>query len=149
MASAVTNWGSGQFLGISFGLYTPPIEFWCALCTGEPGLDADGTSIQDLEPDSTTAGYQRVSIPLGTANWDDPDDSLMTSTLTDITFPPALADWGVITHFALCSDQTFGDVYLYGEFDVGIDIPSNVQFAIPAGAVIISFMPNDPAVVAL
>lgn len=148
MPSAFTSWGQGQFLNICLNLASPPASFWLALCTDEPGIDADGTTIADLEPDSA-AGYARVEIPVDSANWTNALGTTYATNIFDITFPTPTDIWGVINHFALCSLDTAGEVYIYGEFDVSSEVDTTAPFLIPAGGIVIVFSSVLPSIVAI
>lgn len=146
MASAMTDWGCAQFLAISLGLVSAPSVFWAAVTTDEPGTDTDGTAIQALEP-STSLGYARVSVDTGSPTWTDPTGTQYSTNTVAVDFGLPTGEWGSINHFALCDDDTVGNVYLYGEFDVPAEVNSTFNFAIPAGGLIIAFTAVLPSIV--
>lgn len=134
MPAAVTDWGASQWLQSLFGLVATPTEYFVALATEEPGLDADGTTIATTEP--TDAGYQRQSYGVGTANWGANGADIVN--LNDIRFgAPSAADWGFLTHFVLLDAAADGDIYAYGEFLSPQYVEVGYGFVIPAGTMII------------
>lgn len=146
MASAMTDWGTGQFLGMCMGIITPPSNFYAALCSAEPGEDIDGTALIDFEPD-TSLNYSRVTIPSGASYWSDPSDTNYSANINPIVFPTPTGTWGEMNHFALCSLATNGQVYLYGEFDSAPFLDSSTPFSIPAGGLVIGFGNFAPSIV--
>jgi hypothetical protein len=148
MSSALTDWGAQQFLSWILNITSTPADFWVALCLDEPGTLADGTSIVVMEPDPV-AGYLRQPVSLGPSSWTAPDGVNYSTNVLDIDFGVPLDSWGAITHFALCSDATEGDVYLYGEFDLPAEVDSSVQFIIPVGSLIIALESYNPAIVTM
>lgn len=145
MASAVTDWGSARFLAIVMGINAQPANVFAALCTDEPGTDIDGTGLANLEPDPLL-GYARVQIPTGGSNWLDPDGSNYTANVNDVSFPTPTDVWPTITHFALCSASTAGDVFLYGEFDIPITPDPTNPMVLVAGSILMSFGTFSPSI---
>ena len=114
MASNVTDFGENALVGALFGASTSvPASFYMALLTQAPQISDDGTLI--YEP--TVGGYTRVSFNNTTAFWSSPSGGVVTNVGT-ISFPVATADWPAVTHYALTSAVTGGNMYLYAPLQV-------------------------------
>lgn len=148
MPSAVTDWGTSEFLSICLGLISPPARFYVALTSDEPGTDIDGDAIADMEPDPA-ANYNRIPIPLSASYWSSPDGAGFSTNLNPVVFDNPTTDWGVLNHFALCNQNTSGEVFLYGEFDIAQQIGIGQPLVIPAGGLIVGFGSLSPSIVAL
>jgi hypothetical protein len=134
MGSGVTDYGSPTWLGALFGVIPVPSGYYVALCVAEPGVAMDGAVLGDLEPDDTA--YHRQFIALGSTRWG-VSDSYIT-TLVDVDFGLASADWGQITHYALCSAPSGGNIFAWGEFLNPPTIQSGYQATIPAGGIVVA-----------
>lgn len=91
---------------------TIPTSTWFALHTEDPGTDGSGAEV-------TGGDYERVEIPSNTTNWSAPTTGTGVEAITNLltlTFPVPTADWGTITHWALWTADTGGEVLIYGEF---------------------------------
>lgn len=148
MASSMTDWGVGEFLNICLGLDTAPANMYVALASDDPGTQIDGDELNDLEPDPLL-GYSRVALPMGPSNWTDPSGTQYSTNINAVEFGIPGGAWGVMSHFALCSALTSGEVYLYGEFDVPADLNGTYDFSIPAGGIVIAFGSFQPSIVSL
>ena len=117
-----------------------------ALASDEPGTGIDGDILADLEP-AVAAGYGRVSIATGTGAWSDPTDAAFSTTVVPVSFGVPSADWGQISYYALCTAETSGEVYCYGEFDVPAVITATFEAVIPAGALSLQAASLDTTIV--
>lgn len=134
MASGVTDFGATAWLAALFGVDPDITGYYVALCTDEPGTDSDGTALADIEP--VDVAYSREAYGTGGANWG--TNGPYITTLLDIDFGIPTVDWGQISHFALCTAATAGDVYAFGEFLSPQQVTADFDFVIPAGGVVIS-----------
>lgn len=147
MSSQVTDWGAGALLAVLLAQASAPSQFWVALAGSEPGTAADGDSLADLEPPGA-AGYARQSIATGGTAWSDPTDTGYATNLTAIDFGVPTADWGALTHYVLCTAETGGQIWCYGEFDVPAHGSATWNISLPAGALRLQAGSADATVVA-
>lgn len=111
MASGVSTFGAQRFIAALFGLDSVPAGFYIALCGAEPGAGMNGASVAALEP--VGGGYARQAYGVGAASWS--ANGGYVTNLSRLAFPTATADWGRVTHFALCSAASGGDLYAWGD----------------------------------
>ena len=87
--------------------YTKPSTLAIALCTSAP-TDSDTGSLTGKEV-SNAGSYARVALNPLDANWAATSGGNgTTSNVSTITFPTATADWGTVTHVAICDSSTYG-----------------------------------------
>jgi len=101
MQEAIINY----FRGIS--MPAAPVSLEIALYTSDPGDDNSGTEV-------SAGGYSRQAITLTAPSTTIGVGSLTTNS-GDITFGPATADWGSVTHWAIFGVGG-GSFYLHGSF---------------------------------
>lgn len=99
------------------GSFTKPTVIAIALCSGTPD-QADTGSLLTKElggggtPGSPPGGYNRQVLNPDDANWAAITQNASSSGLTDnlaaITFGPATADWGTVTHIAITDNSGYG-----------------------------------------
>lgn len=102
--------------------FTMPSQLWGALLLSSPGFS--GSTAGEISTVDT--GYGRVDLAgkMGAA-----DLSTGISQLSEvINVGPALVDWGTITHFALMTAETGGDMLAYAELSESETISAEGQF---------------------
>ncbi len=114
--------------------YSRPATLYLALCTEDPGADADGSSLTEPSGD----GYARVSCDSWTTA-----SGRGTATDTAVTFPAATGSWGTITHVAVCDALTGGNVLAVGELDDERTVVSGETPTFRAGDINISINAGD------
>lgn len=144
MPSAITSFGANTMLDMIFGRHTEvPEQFYIALLTQPPGAQTTGELLS--EPGAGT-GYARMALVNSNTSWGEAAGGF-TSTIADITFPTATADWPVITHYALTDGMFAGGVYLYGSFAVPRKILTGDKVTVPAGLLSLTLSSLTTAVV--
>lgn len=130
MPSAITAFGADAILDMVFGKSLDvPDAFYAALLTQAPGEQTTGELLS--EPDAGL-GYARIPLANDDTVWGEAAGGFVT-TVADVVFDVALADWPVITHYALTEGLYEGGVYLYGSFAVPRKIITGDRPSIPAG----------------
>lgn len=81
--------------------YTSPTTVYVALYTSDPGEDNSGTELAGN-------GYARQAITFGAPS------NGVTSNSGDVTFGPASASWGTVTHVGILDASTLGNLLFYG-----------------------------------
>ncbi|WP_058602327.1 phage tail fiber protein [Aureimonas ureilytica] len=124
--SAMTNYLEKKLLDHTLGkaAYTMPTNVYLALFTADPGETGS------LSAEVSAGGYARYGITPGMAA---ADASAGTSSNTAaVTFGPASADWGTITHIAVMDAASGGNMLLYGALAVSkvINSGDSLQFAV-------------------
>jgi hypothetical protein len=76
-----------------------------------------GTTLDAIEP--TAASYARVSIPIS-GNWSTPSSGITQYNGT-VNLSPS-ENWGLVTHWALCTTQTAGEMVVFGTLTSAINI---------------------------
>lgn len=143
MATGVSDYGTAAWLPVLFGVLTPPESYYITLLTDEPGPAMDGDVIADLEPDDPAFARQ---LYLADADHWAVAAAYLTNAQT-IDFGAPTVDWGLINHYALCTDPTGGDIYAWGEFLS----PANVlvgtsAVTVPPGGIVIALSSLDPTI---
>lgn len=82
--------------------YTSPAAVYAALYTSDPTDANTGTEVSD-------SGYARQQ-----ATWT-PASAGVAENDTTLTFGPAAANWGTITHFAVFDASTGGNMLYHGQ----------------------------------
>jgi len=133
MAGGLSDWGATELAGVLFGALDPPAGYWVALVTDEPGPTADGTDLTELEP--AGGGYARLYYPSGLDRW--AIDGNAVVNLTGLDFGTPTADWGLLSHYALCSAAVAGGVYGHGEFANPVYVAAGFDLVVPAGGLVV------------
>lgn len=89
--------------------YSMPSDLFIALLTTTP-VDTD----VGVEVSTSGTGYIRQSLPPAPFNWEAATASGITSNKVAITFPQALASWGVIAGVGIFDAVTSGNLLFYG-----------------------------------
>jgi hypothetical protein len=146
MATGVTDFGVNTWLNILFGITAPPSTYYVALCTEAPDDGFDGSILATIEPDPAFA-YARQPIPADAADWATAISGFTTNA-AEVDFGVPTDTWGIMTHFALCTAASAGDVYCYGELvnPSPVDITSN--FSLPPGSIVLNLVSYQPPVLA-
>lgn len=92
---------------------------YVALLTGDPTEDG-------LNKELTGTGYARQQVPMAAASGG------VCSNTSDVVFPVAGSDWGVITHIGIYSQLVDGTVYFYAELPNPRHIKAGDQYKILA-----------------
>lgn len=104
---------------------SPETTRYVALLTAVPD-DAD-TGATIVEPSTTGTGYARLATTAD--DWDaaadDVDDNSFSTNAVDMVFPAALAQWGQIVAFAICTSATVGAGNVLGWS--ALDTPQDVD----------------------
>lgn len=145
MPAQVTDYGAQQWAAMLFGIISVPASYWVGLASSEPGTGIDGTMLEDLEP-LTSAGYARVQVLADNTHWGLTANGYI-SNLQVIRFPVASADWGYLSHAAICSASTAGELYGYGEFVNPQSIGIGYLNELPVGSVAIKLVSLSPSIV--
>lgn len=145
MSANLTDYGANAFADHLSGVATLPTTYYVALCSSQPDVGVDGTSLAALEP--AAGAYARVALGRTSAEWAAADQGISTIQVT-VTFPTATADWGTITHYALCTALTGGSVYGYGQFTFAQYVASGDTMVVPVGGISLAFVgPTNPMVI--
>jgi len=108
------------------GAYTPATNLYVALLKSTPD-DADTGST--LPSEVSGGDYARKKC-----NTWDAAGSGATENTGAITFAQATADWGVVTHFAVCDKTTLGNCLAWGALNTTKNIQSGDTAEFAAGA---------------
>jgi hypothetical protein len=143
MPSGVSDYGSATWLSALFGVVALPTEYWIALCTHEPGVAMDGVMLDGIEPNGN---YARQHYPAGASAWAS-NGPYLTNTQS-VSYPTPSEDWGYLTHFALCSAPSAGQVYAWGEMNSPQYITSGIAAWIPNGSLVLGLHALDASIAA-
>lgn len=105
--------------------YTSPATVYVALFTTNPDEPATGTEV-------SASGYARQSAAFAAPS----GGACLNSAL--ITFGPAGASWGTITHAAIFDASSGGNMLYYGALSVNKAIATNDSFTFAAGSLSVS-----------
>ena len=90
------------------GSFTKPAALFVSLHTADPTDAGTGAEVAG-------GSYARVQREPLDANWSAPDGvGGLTDNVAVITFPAPTANWGVVTHFAIWSALTLGNMLIHG-----------------------------------
>jgi hypothetical protein len=104
---------------------------YMALFTVAPTESGGGT-------EATSFGYARLAITNNATNWN-PSSNGMKSNATAITFPAASGgSWGTVTHWAIMSAASAGDILFFGAFNAAKTIADTDTLTIPIGQLTIT-----------
>lgn len=104
MAALTNTWetklGNAVLRGVSVSF---PSTVYISLHTASPGETGDLTN------EVSGGSYARQAVTFAAPS----TDGLFVSS-GDVTFPTATASWGTVSHFAVCTAASGGEVILYG-----------------------------------
>lgn len=89
------------------GSWTKPSTIAIALCTSAP-VDADTGALTAKEVTNVSTGYVRQTLNPLDANWTAPGVGGPSDNASAITFPVATANYGTVTHVAICDNAGYG-----------------------------------------
>lgn len=136
--SQMSDYLEGQIRAHIFrsATFTKPTALYIALCTAAPTDASTGSTI--VEPG--TGGYARQQLDPNDSNW---TAASGTDGLTDnasaISWTAGSGGFGTLTHVAICSASSAGNMYLYGSLDAPRVVSENDVFNFPIGALNITF----------
>lgn len=104
--------------------YTSPATVYLALFTS-PTTDAGGGT------EVSGGSYARQSVAFSAPA--DSSGSMQCSNSADVTFPIATANWGTVTHAALCDASSGGHYLWHGALSVSRTVNTNDQIKFEAG----------------
>lgn len=112
---AFSNYAENLVLQFFLGTNAPtrPANLYIALCTVAV---TDSDSGSTLTEPSSANGYARYQSDPGDTRWLRPGDGTASNSVQIGTFGPATASWGTISHFAICTAATGGQVIWHGAF---------------------------------
>lgn len=142
MPDGISDFGAGAWLSALFGVTADITGYYVALCNAEPGVASDGTILADLEP--VDGAYARQAYGVGALNWAVNGNYLVS--LAEIGFGFPTIDWGLITHYAMLTDDVDGDLYAWGEFANPEYVTAGYEFTIPEGGVVLSLASQDNSI---
>jgi hypothetical protein len=142
VAAGISDYGASAFLSALFAITGQISGYYIALCTDEPGPGFDGLILEELEPIGTD--YARQHYPSNDTNWAVNGNYL--ASLAEISFGTPAVDWGLLTHYALCTAATAGDIYAWGEFLNPSFVSAGFEFVIPPGGLVLSLATQDDAI---
>lgn len=105
--------------------YVPSPIVYLALYTAAPGPGGGGTEV-------SSGGYGRQPIVFAAPS------NGSTSNVSDIVFPIALADWGIVTSYGIFDTSSGGNLLYYNNLSAPRQILTNDQAKFPAGQLIAS-----------
>ncbi|MET3846880.1 hypothetical protein [Paenibacillus sp. OAE614] len=99
----ISNWLSEQILNavLCKKPFTPPDIVYLALYTSDPTAADTGQEV-------TGGGYARQPIPFALAELE--SGKTTSKNAADVEFPTVTADWGLVTHVALRTAATGGNL---------------------------------------
>lgn len=116
------------------GNHTEPIEaLWIALLIDSAGTTATGDTI--IEPSAEE--YTRVRMENISGSWY--LDGTEISTTTEIVFPTAVEDWGLIRGIAVCTESESGEVLIVEQLTTPVEVTADSTLTIPEGGISVSF----------
>jgi len=104
--------------------YSRLVTVYMALFTAAPNESGGGTEV-------TGGGYSRLAITNNATNFPTASGGQKTNG-TAITFPAASgASWGTVSHWALMSASSSGDILFFGAFNAAKTIADTDSLTIP------------------
>jgi hypothetical protein len=144
MPSGVSDYGSRTWLSALFGIEPLPAQYFFALTSHQPGASMDGDILAAMEP--TDGAYQRQAYPIGVPLWAS-NGPYLTNT-RPLAFPTPSKDWGYLTHFALCTAATSGQIFAWGEMFNPQYVSQSIAMLIPPGALVLGLHALDNTIAA-
>lgn len=96
--------------------YTSPTTVYGALFTSDPGEAGGGTELSGN-------GYAREALTFAA-----PTDG--SGSATEVTFGPATASWGTVTHFAIFDALTVGNMLFYAPLSASKTVNTDDTLAV-------------------
>lgn len=121
----MTVWGSSQIADYITGNSSIPATLYLALTSGEPSDFDTGSDIN--EP--LDGAYARQAISTG-VSWS-AGESGTTLYLNAVEFGPATANWDNITHWAICTAATDGNLLIWGPWDQEMAVYAGQKLVVP------------------
>ncbi len=143
MAAGISDFGAFSWLSALFGVTSPITGYYVALASEEPGVASDGVILADLEPVDPGA-YARQPYGVGPTNWGLNGNTI--TNLVEIDFGTPLVDWGLVSHYVLCTDPTAGDIYGFGVFLNPQTVSAGFDLTIPAGGLVFTLGSLDDSI---
>ena len=112
--------------------FTSSATLYLALFTAVTGLEANSPS---AEVSTSSTAYARKAVAFSAATGTNTTTSVTSGT---VTFDPATASWGTITHIAVMDASTSGNVLFYGAVTTSKTIDTGDTFQVSAGNLTIS-----------
>jgi hypothetical protein len=133
MAGSLGDDGEVDCLEFSVGK-SPAASVYIALLTADP-LDNEAGFAE-----VSGGSYARKATAAGGTDWNPASAGAPSSidNANDLTFVTATADWGIVTHIAIMTALTFGDMRWHMSLAVSRDIKNGDTFTLPAGAIILT-----------
>lgn len=99
----ISNWLATQLLNASLRgtAFSPPSTVYIALYTSDPTPADTGTEVSG-------GGYTRQAITFTAAALD--SGKVSVKNMADVVFPQATADWGLVTHVAIRTAASGGNL---------------------------------------
>lgn len=107
---------------LNVAAFTAPTTLYVALFTADDGLES-GTITSEVSGN----GYTRVEITFASAA------SGTSSNDAYVTWDPATASWGTITHLAIMDSATSGQVLYHGALTTSKSVGTGDTFQITTG----------------
>jgi hypothetical protein len=96
---------------------------------------ADPTELGAFTDEATYTGYSRVAIPISTG-WTDNGSSFANAAL--LQFGQCTAGSNTVTHFAICTAITVGQLIVSGALNSSLNISSGIQPQFASGSLSVS-----------
>ena len=109
-------------------------NLYLALFTSSNGLEAN-THLTQTEVATSGTGYARVAIPVSTG-WTDNGSSFANAAL--LQFGQCTAGSNTVTHFAICTAITAGQLIVSGALNSSLNISSGIQPQFASGSLSVS-----------
>jgi len=108
--------------------YSPAATLYLCLCTADPTDAATGASMNEV---ANSNSYARTAIAFAAAS------SRRVTQTGATTFPTASGSWGTVTHWAICTTNTYGsgNVLASGSFAVSKSIVNGNTPSVASGEV--------------
>lgn len=131
--SAMTNFTEKRLLDHLLGKasYTMPTTVFLALLTSDPG--ETGSTAAEV----SGIGYSRQAVTSAMAATNATTGVSNNSNV--VTFGPAGADWGTITHVGYMDASTGGNMLLYGALGSSRTIQNGDSLQFAAGNLVVTF----------
>lgn len=132
-SAAMTTYLSNELLDhiLGTGAYTPPATVYVALFTAAPSDAGGGTEV-------TGGDYAREAVTFGAAA------SGAVANTGAVTFGPATANWGIVTHMALFDAASAGNMLFWGALDASRTVNSGDSAEFAIGDLDVTLAADDP-----